>query len=173
MSVENQQDYLAISAGSDGNESYYYFEAPMDGFTLVETETRDTNEGSLYMWYHADSNSMYLSTTGFKTEDAHVWNVLGDSVFTDWLSPVNVFIGTGSDGDPINGDIAWLDNFKMVRGTLNDWPPVTDLDINGFIDLDDIAVLVYYWLTDPNGLPDFDNDGTVNLTDLAELTNAY
>jgi hypothetical protein len=173
ISIENQQNYFAISAGADGNDSYYYFETVEDGNIVSEQEVRDNNEGTLYIWYDVDSNSMYLSHIGFNVEDAYQWQSVANPLQQDWTSPLNIFAGGGTQGDPITGADAHLDNFKLVQGSILDWPPVTDLDGNGFIGLGDIAIIGENWLTDPSGPPDFDADGTVNFNDLAELANAY
>ena len=173
ISIENQQGYFTISAGADGNDSYYYYETVEDGNIVSEHQVRDSNEGTLYIWYDVDSNSMYLSHIGFDVEDAYQWQSVANPMQQDWTSPLNIYAGGGTDGDPLTGDVAHLDNFKLVQGTILDWPPVTDLDGNGFIGLGDIAIIGENWLTDPNGPPDFDNNGTVDLTELAELANAY
>ena len=94
-----------------------------------------------------------------------------------WISPVNINIGGGSDGVFLDFGEAYFDNFRIISAELTGWPPATDLDQNGFIDLGDIAVMSNYWLADPNMYPimkgDFNRDDIVNYLDFSEIKLAW
>ncbi len=173
LTVEGGQEYIAISAGADGNESYYYYETIVDGNIISEQQPRDGNDGILYIWYDADSNNLYVSHTGPEISDAYLWQTTGNPLQQDWLTPADIVLGGGSTGGLFAGGEAYLDNFKVTAGRLYKWPPVTDLDGDGFIDLGDIAAFTTDWLAEPNVPADFDTDGDVDFTDFAELGLAW
>jgi subtilisin family serine protease len=173
FTIEDEQDYVSISAGADGNESRYYYETVVDGNLIAETETRDDNEGAFYIWYDADSNCIYVSSTGFGAEDAYLWRTTGNPLQWNRTTPVSIVLGGGSNGGVFESGEVYLDNFKVVAGRLYNWPPVTDLNEDGFIEPGDIAAFAEHWLTDPNAPPDFDNNGTVDFLDFAELGLAW
>jgi subtilisin family serine protease len=173
IAAEGEQEYIAISAGADSNESYYYYETIVDGNLISEQETRDGNDGTLYIWYDVDSNNLYVSHTGPDVSDAYIWQTMGNPLQQDWLSPADIVLGGGSSGGAFAGSEAYLDNFKATAGRLYKWPPITDLDGDGFIDLGDIAVFTKYWLAEPNTPADFDGDDAVDFTDFAELGLAW
>ncbi|MBN2455278.1 MAG: hypothetical protein JXB29_01870, partial [Sedimentisphaerales bacterium] len=164
MIVEDDHNCASISAGSDNNESYFYYEVVADGNVVFEREPRDSNDGTLYIWYDADSNSLHISHVGYQGGNAYIWQC---------SSPVEIAIGGGSDGVTLSSGNAYLDNFKIIRAKLIGWPPATDLDGDGFTSIGDIAIMNEYWLCDPNADPNvkgnLNNDDIVNFLDFAEF----
>jgi hypothetical protein len=65
---------------------------------------------------------------------------------------------------------AYLDNFEVTTATLNGWPPITDLNEDGYIDWEDISLLADNWLdTNPEAVGDVFDDNIVNFLDYAEI----
>ena len=50
---------------------------------------------------------------------------------------------------------------------------IADLNIDGFVDLLDVVIILGQWLTAPDGLPDINGDGLVDLQDLLLVLDAY
>ena len=50
---------------------------------------------------------------------------------------------------------------------------IADLNVDGFVDLLDVVVLLGQWMTAPDGLPDINGDGMVDLHDLLLVLDAY
>jgi len=84
-----------------------------------------------------------------------------------------VAIGGGSDRVLLGPDEAYLDNVEATTATLLDWPPITDLDRDGFIGWGDIRILSENWLTDSYSEGDISNDGTVNFVDFADFARSW
>jgi hypothetical protein len=172
--IENNDSFVSISAGSDNNESYFYYETVIDGNVVFEQETRDSNDGTLYIWSDADSNNVYLSHIGYGDVNAYNWQTLPDPLQARWTSPVDVAIGGGSDGVSLGQGEAYLDNFKIIKAELIGWPPVTDLYNDGFIDWLDVKVMCDHWLDTGSDIPgDIYKDDIVNLLDFAELALSW
>ncbi|MHC4266759.1 MAG: putative Ig domain-containing protein, partial [Planctomycetota bacterium] len=175
--VSNEDSYVSISTGSDSNESHFYYQTVVDSNTVFEQEPKDSNNGTLYISYDANSNDLYLSCVGYGRENAYAWQTTHDPLQGSWVSPVDVVIGGGSDGVSLGPGEAYLDNFKVIGGKLIGWPPATDLDSDGFIGWGDIGILSKYWLGNPNIDPnvqgDLNNDDIVNFLDFAELGLAW
>jgi hypothetical protein len=57
----------------DGDASYFYYEAAVDGSVVMEQEPRTADDGTLYITYDAATKRMYLSHTGFGSANAYVW----------------------------------------------------------------------------------------------------
>ena len=165
IAVENDDSYVAISAGSHNNEPYFYYESIVDANTGFEQTARDANDGTLYISYDADSNSLYLSHVGYGIVNADV------ELKVQWTSAVKVAVGGASAGVALGLDNACLDNFKVTTATLLDWPPATDLDSNGFIGWGDVKIISDYWLDVNPG--DINEDGIVNFKDFAEFGLAW
>ena len=171
--VENDDTYVSISAGTDGNKPYFYYETVVDTNVVFEKEPRDSNDGTLYIWYEADSNELYLSHLGYTDVNAYNWQTIPSPLLYQWASPVYVDIGGGSEGAVLSSGKAYLDNFRITEAALLGWPPATDLDGDGFIGWGDIGVMNEYWLTDPNVKGDLNNDDIVNFLDFAEFGPAW
>jgi hypothetical protein len=119
----------------------------------------------LYVSFDSTSKTFYLSHVGFGSGYAYV------SAQGQWGQPVEVSISGGSYGAALASGEAYLDNFVTNAGELIGWPPVTDLDDNGYIELNDLALMADNWLR--AGAGDFDEDGVVDFADYAEFVLAW
>ena len=167
LAVEDNDSYVSISAGSDGNQPYYYYEAVVDGNIVFEKESRASDDGTLYITYEADSNNLYLSHTGYGDANSYLWQTVSNPLKVVWTDDVKVNVGGGSEIVKLEAGQAYLDNFEMRNAGLLSWPPATDVDGNGFIEWFDLNILCENWLG--TGPGDIDDDGTVNFTDFAEF----
>jgi lysophospholipase L1-like esterase len=175
INVGDDTNYVSISAGSDGNESYFYYEAVIDRNIVFEKESRTSNDGTLYVSYDAASKDFYLSHTGFGSQNAYVWQV-PNPLQGLWVLPVDVSIGGGSAGAALGLGEAYLDNFEVVTAALLGWPPATDIDGNGFIEWCDLEIMCENWLHVGPDIPSdiyMDKNDTVNFLDFAEFGLAW
>ena len=101
ITLENDSNNtVSISAGSDNDGPYLYYEKVINGSTIYDQKPRDSNDGSLYISYDSTADQLYLSSTGYGTTDA--WIVPG-LLQGQWASkPVGVAIGGGSDGGSLD-----------------------------------------------------------------------
>ena len=72
INVGDDANYVSISVGSDSNQSYFYYEAVINGGLDFEQEFRSSNDGTLYITYEAATKIFYLSHTGFGSQNASV-----------------------------------------------------------------------------------------------------
>jgi hypothetical protein len=170
MSVGDDANYVSISTGADNSGSYYYYEAVVDGDVVSETESRASSDGTLYVSFDSALRKFYLSHTGFGSENAHVWQG-SDPTQGQWSLPVEVYLDSSSSGAALDSGEAYLDNFDVNNGILNDWPPETDIVVNGFVELDDFVEMCDNWLK--SGAGDFDDNGIVDFYDFAEFGLAW
>jgi hypothetical protein len=179
IGVENQDMYVTLTAGSDSNGLYFYYEAQADSNVVIEQEIRDFNDGILYISYDADTNNIYLSHDGPGPGNAYIWSSIPNPLTCQWNSNVAVGIGCGGNYLTSTQGRAYLDNFRVVKGEILGWPPVTDIDGDGYVDLFDLSIIADNWLGPGVGIEGGDingngiGDGTVNLRDLAELGLAW
>ena len=166
MNIGDDTNYVSISAGSDGNQTYFYYEAIVDGSIVFEQEPRTSDDGTLYIAYDSGLRKFYLSHTGFGSANAYIWSA-GNPTQGRWSVPVKASLGGGSSGADLSSGEAYLDNFNVTEAELLDWPPPTDIDKNGFIDIYDLAIICENWLEKGEG--DIDNNGKVDLYDIAEF----
>jgi lysophospholipase L1-like esterase len=170
INVGDDANYVEISAGCDDNGPYFYYQAVVDGNVFYEQESRTSNNGTLYVSYDASAREFYLSHTSFGSGNAYVWQTPG-ATQGQWSVPVYVSIGGGSVEVALGPGEAYLDNFEMAKAGLIGWPPATDLDRNGYIEIYDLAMLCDEWLG--SGPADFDHSGKVDFLDLTELGWAW
>jgi hypothetical protein len=85
--------------------------------------------------------------------------------------PVDVSMGGGSSGAALGPGEAYLDNFEIEKAGLLGWPPATDIDDNGFIEVYDLEIMFENWLG--TGAGDIDSDGRVDFLDFAEFGLAW
>jgi hypothetical protein len=170
LSVGDDSNYVSISAGSDANASYFYYEAVVDGSSASEKLPRTSNDGTLYITYDATDRKFYLSHTGFGSEYADVWQTTNPTQGL-WAMPLDVSMGGGSSGACLYSGEAFLDNFEMNSAGLFDWPPKNDVNGDGFIDYYDLRIICENWLDDGPG--DLDNSNTVDFGDLAKMGLAW
>jgi lysophospholipase L1-like esterase len=170
MSVGDDSNYVLVSVGSDGDASYYYYEAVVDGNVVSEQEPRTSDDGTLYVSYNSASKKFYLSHTGFGSGNAYDWQA-SNPTQGQWSLPVDVVVGGGSTDAALGPGKAYLDNFEMQTAGLLGWPPITDIDGNGFIELDDLVEMCENWLE--SGAGDVDTDGDIDFYDFAEFGPAW
>jgi hypothetical protein len=170
ISVGDDANYVSISVGSDSDASYFYYEAIVDGNMVFEQETRTSDDGTLYITYDSATKDFYLSHTGFGSENAYVWQA-SNPTQGQWGLPMEVVIGGGSTGAALGPGEAYFDNFEIQKGELLGWPPITDIDGNGFIELDDLVEMCQSWLE--SGPGDIDNSGIVDFYDFAGFGPAW
>jgi hypothetical protein len=170
MSVGDDVNYVSISAGSDGNASYYYYEASVDATTVSEKEPRTSGDGTLYVSYDSAAGKFYLSHTGFGSENAYAWQAT-DPTIGPWASPLDVSLGGGAAELSIGSGKAYLDNFEMKTAGFLNWPPVNDINGDGYVDIYDLEIICDNWLAIGPG--NIDNTGLVDFKDLAELGLAW
>jgi lysophospholipase L1-like esterase len=170
INIGDDANYVEISTGCDINGAYFYYQAVVDGNVFSERESRTSNDGTLYVSYNAAAKYFYLSHTGFGSGNAHVWQI-PSATRGQWSVPVYVSIGGGSVATAIGAGEAYLDNFEMAKAGLIGWPPATDMDRNGYIEIYDLARLCEGWLG--SGPADFDKSGRVDFLDFAEFGLAW
>ncbi len=170
MSVGDDANYVSISVGSDNDASYYYYEAVVDGNMVLEQEPRTSDDGALYVTYDSVTKKFYVSHIDFGSSNAYVWQT-SNPTQGNWSLPVDVAVGGGSTGAAIGSGEAYFDNFEMQKGKLLGWPPATDIDSNGFIELNDLVEMCESWLE--GGPGDIDNSGIIDFYDFAEFGPAW
>jgi hypothetical protein len=176
MALEkNDGNYVSLSAGFDGSQPYFYYEKAADSNVVYGQVSRASNDGTLYLSYDAGLDELYLSSTGYGSGNA--WQTITGLLAGQWSSePVKVVIGGGSALAKIEDNEAYLDNFEVNSGLLIGWPPVTDIDGNGFIEYDDLRIMCENWLVSGSDiLGDIykNEDNIVNFLDFAEFSPAW
>jgi lysophospholipase L1-like esterase len=170
ISVGDDSNYVEISVGCDNNVPYFHYQVAVDGNIFSEQELMASTNGTLYVSYDASAREFYLSHTGFGAENAYVLQAPGNTR-GQWSVPVYVSIGGGSLEVAIGPGEAYLDNFEIITAGLIGWPPATDLDANGYIEIYDLAIFCSEWLG--SGSTDFDNSGIVDFLDFSEFGLAW
>ncbi len=174
ITIKNDSDnYVSISAGSDGSGPYLRYERVCDGNSVSDQKIRDSNDGTLYISYDAGLDRLYLSSTGY--DAANAWQTLSGLLQGQWASePVSLAIGGGSDGTYIDNGQAYLDNFEVTSAVLFGWPVATDFNKDGFIDWLDVEAMALHWLQSGSGIEgDSNADGIVDFADFAALAVAW
>jgi hypothetical protein len=145
ITVENDNNHVSISAGSDSGQRYFYYESVVDGNTVFEREPRDSNDGTLYISYDANSNNLYLSHVAYGSENAYVWQTTPDPLQGQWeAQPVDVTIGGGSKCVGLGTGEAYLDNFEVTTATITNGFEA-DLDSDGDVDFEDFVIFAAAW----------------------------
>jgi lysophospholipase L1-like esterase len=170
ISVGDDTNYVSVSVGSDSNASYFYYDVMVDSNVVFEQEARTSDDGTLYITYDSSANQFYLSHTGFGVENAYVWQAPNPTQGR-WSVPVDVAMGGSSARAVLGPGEAYLDNFEIQKAGLLDWPPATDIDSNGFIEMDDFVEMCENWLE--SGAGDVDTDGDIDFYDFAEFGLAW
>jgi len=179
ITVADGDSYVSISAGSDNDGSYFYYEALVDGNVVSEKESRSVDDGTLYVSYDATLNEVYLSRVDYGSTNAYTWSTIPYPLQGQWTdASVKVAVGGGCSVALASGE-AYLDNLIISDAKLLGWPPVTDLNGDDYIDLADLGIIAYNWLEPDAGIEGGDindngiGDGIVNLRDFAELGLAW
>jgi len=164
ISIEKGGVYAGLTAGSDSGAAYYYAETD----SAFEQISRASDDGTLYVSYDSALDELYLSYTGYGASNA--WQTLSGLLQSS--GSVSVAIGGGSNNVQLVSGDAHLDNFEVTAGTLLDWPAAADINLDGFIDLNDLLILCGNWLTSgPAG--DITGNGFVDLEDFAEFSQVW
>jgi lysophospholipase L1-like esterase len=163
--ISDDSDYVTLSTGSDSNASYFYYDMSIDGNAISEKELRTDDDGTLYVSFDSNANTFYLSHIGFGEGNAHL------SAHGLWLKPVTVSLGGGSTGAYLESGEAYLDSFQIHDAVLLGWPPETDCNLDGYIDIYDLEILCENWLGAGSG--DTDNNGYVDFIDYAQFGLAW
>jgi hypothetical protein len=163
MSIGDDVNYVSISVGSEGGSKYYYYEAVVDGGAVSSSqEARTEDDGTLYISYDSMTKTFYLSHTGFGS---------GNSYTGQWTVPVEVSLDGGSEGAALGSGEAYLNDFVIQTAQLLDWPPETDIDGSGYVDIDDLKAMAENWLE--SGPGDLDGNSIVDFRDFAEFGPAW
>jgi uncharacterized repeat protein (TIGR02543 family) len=170
MSVGDDADYVSVSVGYENGASYYYYEAAVGGSVVSEQEARTSDDGTLYITYDSAAKKFYLSHTGFGSGNAYDWQA-PDPTQGQWSLPVEVSLDGGSDGAALGSGEAYLNDFEIQTAELFDWPPETDVDNSGYVDIDDLKEMAENWLD--AGAGDIDDNGIVDFKDFAEFGPAW
>ncbi|MCX5632521.1 MAG: PASTA domain-containing protein [Phycisphaerae bacterium] len=171
----NYDNYVSIIAGADGNLPYFEYEKVVDGNVTSAQASRGSNDGTLYISYDAALDELYLSYSDYGAGNA--WQTITGLLAGQWYSEsVRIAVGGGSAGDVIDNNQAYLDNFEVTSGLLIGWPPVTDIDGNGYIEWLDLEIMCENWLQTGSNVPGDihkDEDNIVNFLDFADFTLAW
>ena len=171
MSVGDDANYVSISSGSDGGQSYFYYEAVVDGSVVSEREPRTSDDGTLYISYDSASKRFLSEPHRIRQREClrlavrpirH--RVSGECLFMRRLAAVlPELLSTRARR-------IWI-TLRWPEAGLLGWPPVTDIDSNGFIEIDDLEIMCENWLDSGEG--DIDNNGDVDFRDFAEFGLAW
>jgi hypothetical protein len=170
--VEDENNLILVSAGCENGDPYYWYEAITDTHTLRERLPRSSTDGKFSIWYEADSNNLYMSHSGSDLADPCA---TPRSVTCVSNSSFRLLLGGGSDGAVLSMGESFLDNFMVTYAVLADWPPMTDLDQDGFIGYGDLFILCDHWLDRLSEAVYFDFvwDGTIDFSDFAALAASW
>jgi hypothetical protein len=164
------ETHLTFQAGNSGATQTLSYRQAVDGSTTASDEAnRTANDGVLRIVYDSslDTLSMFEGTN-------LLWEFPGLIGGAWGGQPVNIRIGGSCDGAALNSGQAYLDDFELNEGVLVNWPPATDINQDGFVDMEDAEVMSDYWLDEGPGLDaDVNGDQLVNLVDFAEVARAW
>lgn len=162
------ENYIQLSAASEANQPIFNVQANINGVLTHNSINRDHNDGSLWISYNYDTNEIYLSSTSFGPADAFQIVSLPEKI--DWIVEMTGF----TENFGFASGFAWLDNFTIQTGQLMDWPPKTDINQNGFIEIEDLAEMAGQWLSIGGGFSaDIDVDGDVDFADFARFAEVW
>ncbi|MBN1506386.1 MAG: hypothetical protein JW955_06050 [Sedimentisphaerales bacterium] len=109
--------YVEFGAGACISYPYFWHEAAGSTSRRASFVRRTQDSGALYVSYDATHDALYLSSTGYGSQNAMVTTTL--------LSGSNgagqrVLVGIGgvSDHEAIESGSAWLDDFRLDSGTV-------------------------------------------------------
>lgn len=118
-SNEIERNHLQFAASSYENNKNFYFE-------LVENDTlndeawfdRTLDTGSLYVSYNYNFDELYLSNTGYGSINA--LETFTGLITDKWFGePIKIAIGGSSDGEFIDSNDLFLDNFIIEQGVIS------------------------------------------------------
>ncbi len=163
-----RENYIRLSAASEANQPIFAVQAGINGMLIDRSVPRTSSDGSLWISYNSDTNEIYLSLTGFGPEDYFQVVSLPEKI--DWIIELAGF----TENFGFASGLAWFDNFTIQTGKLTNWPPKTDINQDGFIDIEDLCEMAGQWLNTGGGFSaDIDSDGYVDLADFARLAEVW
>ena len=118
--------HVQFSPGSSELYRHISYEAVGADRTQTDTDARSDDSGVLYVSYDASRDELYLSTTGYGA--GHAWRMVTGLLRGSWAGrPLWLYVGGGSDGQPIRSGDAYFDNFAVETGGLA-MPPLSNVD---------------------------------------------
>jgi hypothetical protein len=156
-------NYAKLLVGCAAAQKYYAFRAVIDGNSYSYQISRTANDGTMYITYDPNGDRLYAGNTGYGPDND--WQMMTD-VFGKVGQYLRVSVGGGGNGGNLTAGQAWLDNVEINTGALKGYPPVTDLDGDGYIGWGDVRQITDHWLMH-YAPADLNKDNFVNFTDLA------
>ncbi len=118
--------HVQLSPGSSQLYRHISYEAVDGDRTQTDTDARSDDSGVLYVSYNAGRDELYLSTTGYGA--GHAWRMVTGLLRGSWAGrPLWLYIGGGSNGQPIRSGDAYFDNFAVETGGLT-VPSLSNVD---------------------------------------------
>ena len=111
------QNYICINAGYEDLAYYYYEAIANDQIIDAGGVMRSTADGTLYISYDPDTDTVYVSTTGYGQANA-IYSFAGVVAGTWQAATVDVILGGESNGSSLSSGQAYLDNFKADYGAV-------------------------------------------------------
>ncbi|MFA5251268.1 MAG: PEP-CTERM sorting domain-containing protein, partial [Phycisphaerae bacterium] len=129
-------NYVSIEAGygdaeSGSTHSFFYCGVTINGAEFGKGEKYKTPDfGTMYISYDASEDELYLSDTGYWTDN--VWVVISDLLQDTWGgSTVSPYIGGWAYGTPLASGDAYLDNFIVDNGEIEIVPEPATIALLG------------------------------------------
>lgn len=112
-----RSQYISFGIGSVTNFPNFYREW-RDGYEIRwDFVGRVQNPATVYIFYDARWDTLYLSDTGYGPE--FVWETIPDLIHSRWpRKPLYVFLGGSTEGVQIDSGRAYADNFVIEQGTV-------------------------------------------------------
>lgn len=164
--INNSNNFISIAANSHQNQRYYIFKSNLDGDYGKLEYPRSSDSGQLCISFDKDTSSIFLSHIAY------------DMNFSDYHIAIPVVAGLKVElsgiieGSIVSPNLLWLDNFTVNTGQIENFPPKTDINQDGFIDINDLAELSLNWLTSYSPA-DINGDGIVDFKDIAKFSEVW
>ena len=105
-------------AGTFDDNPFYLYEIRDGEWVREQTISRFLDDGTLYVSYDPNLDELYFSNIDYSKKKA-IWTISGlirgrwhtDSIYI-------ILSGGSEDGLALTGEDAWLDNFKVVKGSI-------------------------------------------------------
>ncbi|MCP4454090.1 MAG: hypothetical protein GY809_21735, partial [Planctomycetes bacterium] len=125
------ENIIDFTVGSNSNSPFFRHWVSNSGAVYQSGSTvRSVDDGTLYVSYNRSVDELYLSTTGYGSENA--WKTVSGLLSSEWNNEaLGVTIGGLSSGHAFSSGDVFLDNFVIESGQIhtiiddNDLPIVT------------------------------------------------
>ena len=110
--------WAQFEVGTFDANPFYLYEVRDGEWVQEQVDTREIEDGILYMSYDPNSDELYFSDSGYGKNKA-IWTV--QNLIRDMWQAESIYItigGGSEDGMVLTGDDAWLDNFKVAKGSI-------------------------------------------------------